>query len=628
MGSQIKNDLRILKKSFALIQSSQPLLMPLGVLTSVYTALYPFVNIYLASLIVDRLVVKNWPELLRLALITVAANLVFTIVRSGLENLKAVQEKTFYQKQKQITANKVMELDYESLESAATHDKLHRLDDMHEITGMRLEALAKTLSRITEQIIKTAAAVLLLINGLSAQMLYVPGAFFSVVRSPLFTFAFALAIGLLIALDVVVVLRSGKHHFKLYEELLPFNKIKWYYDRQYLDTQRTGKEIRIFKQIQIVGQSYDRSMADYNQICRKIGTMQGRFTGMSRLCSVASQGAIYLYVSLRALAGMYGIGSIVKYVGYIRELYVGVEGTFVDIVSTKQLLRWLRLYWDFMDTENVNYKGTLPVEKRNDFEYEIEFRNVSFRYPGASDDALKNVSLRLHIGERLAVVGRNGSGKTTFIKLLCRLYDPTEGEITLNGIDIKKYDYKEYRSLFSVVFQDFKLFSFTLGQNIAAQREYDADLAGNAADKAGLRDRIQTLPEGLDTYLYNNFGESGVEISGGEAQKIALARALYKDAPFVVLDEPTAALDPIAEYEVYSKFDTIVGERTAVYISHRLSSCRFCDDIAVFDEGRLVQRGSHDALVSDERGMYRSLWHAQAQYYAENHTAEQAAAVS
>lgn len=185
----------------------------------------------------------------------------------------------------------------------------------------------------------------------------------------------------------------------------------------------------------------------------------------------------------------------------------------------------------------------------------------------------------------------------------------------LNGIDIKKYDYKEYMSVFSVVFQDFKLFSYPLGENVAAKTDYDQSLAKRCLTDSGFGERLQEMPEGLETCLYKDFAENGVEISGGEAQKIALARALYKDAAFIVLDEPTAALDPVAEAEVYSNFNKIVGDKTAIYNSHRLSSCRFCDEIAVFDNGQIVQQGSHDQLVTDENGKYHGLWYAQAQYY-------------
>jgi ATP-binding cassette subfamily B protein len=285
--------------------------------------------------------------------------------------------------------------------------------------------------------------------------------------------------------------------------------------------------------------------------------------------------------------------------------------------------RHLKGLYAYLDIPNRKEEGTLTVNmsalcngsEENGCDYEIEFCNVSFRYPGAKEYSLRNLSLKFKIGKRLAIVGKNGSGKSTFIKLLCRLYDPTEGEIRLNGVDIRKYDYEEYLKLFSVVFQDFKLFSFSLGQNVATAMEYDREKAEQCLLKAGLSQRLESMPKGLDTALYKDFESEGVEISGGEAQKVALARALYKDAPVVVLDEPTAALDPIAEAEVYTKFNEIIGDKTAIYISHRLSSCKFCDEIAVFDEGAVVQRGSHEVLLQDKGGLYHELWTAQAQYY-------------
>ena len=212
-------------------------------------------------------------------------------------------------------------------------------------------------------------------------------------------------------------------------------------------------------------------------------------------------------------------------------------------------------------------------------------------------------------------MGENGSGKTTFIKLLCRLYDPQQGQILLNGIDIRKYNYRDYMNIFSVVFQDFRLLSQTIGANVAGSADYDRARAEKALIDAGFGERLETLPKGMDTMLYKNFDDEGVEPSGGEAQKIAIARALYKDAPFIILDEPTAALDPIAEAEIYEKFNEISGDRTAIYISHRLSSCKFCDEIAVFDKGMVIQQGKHEDLLKDPDGKYSELWNAQAQYY-------------
>ncbi|MBQ6408367.1 MAG: ABC transporter ATP-binding protein [Butyrivibrio sp.] len=271
--------------------------------------------------------------------------------------------------------------------------------------------------------------------------------------------------------------------------------------------------------------------------------------------------------------------------------------------------------YEFLDYPNNMYQGSLTTEKRRDNKYEIEFRNVSFKYPGSNSYALKNVNLKFNIGEKLAIVGMNGSGKTTFIKLLCRLYDPTEGTILLNGIDIRKYRYDEYMNIFSIVFQDFKLFAMPLGENVATSSDYDKEKVLSVLEKAGFGERLEKMSKGLETHLYKQLDKEGVEISGGEAQKIAIARALYKDAPFIILDEPTAALDPVAEAEIYEKFSEMVDDRTAVYISHRLSSCKFCDEIAVFHDGRVVQKGTHFDLLQDSKGKYYELWNAQAQYY-------------
>jgi ATP-binding cassette subfamily B protein len=228
---------------------------------------------------------------------------------------------------------------------------------------------------------------------------------------------------------------------------------------------------------------------------------------------------------------------------------------------------------------------------------------------------LKNFSIKVSNGDRLAVVGQNGSGKTTFIKLLTKMYDDYEGEILINNINIKEFSTEQYRKLFSVVFQDFKILSFKLCENITADEEFDGEKLKKCLADAGLGERIKNLPSHENTYLYKDYEKEGVDFSSGEAQKLALARALYKDSPFIILDEPTASLDPIAEYELYSKFNDLVDNKTAIYISHRLSSCRFCDKIAVFHKGELTQYGTHKKLIKETGSKYHELWHAQAQYY-------------
>ncbi len=325
--------------------------------------------------------------------------------------------------------------------------------------------------------------------------------------------------------------------------------------------------------------------------------------------------ALYLYVGAKAYIGAFGIGSFILYTGTVEKFVRGVSDLGNSIGVLRQNNDYLVELYRYLDLPDEMYHGTLSVEKREDNKFEIEFRNVSFKYPGSEVYALKNVSFKFRIGERLAFVGMNGSGKTTFVKLLCRLYDPTEGQILLKGIDISRYDYDQYLRLFSVVFQDYFTFAFSLGENVSASRSYDAEKVQSCLEKAGLGGMLAKLKQGLETPLGSGYSNDGVQLSGGEAQKVALARALYKDAPYIILDEPTAALDPIAEADVYSRFNEIVGDRTAIYISHRLSSCRFADKILVFHEGQIVQQGSHDMLVAQEGGKYYELWHAQAQYY-------------
>lgn len=375
-------------------------------------------------------------------------------------------------------------------------------------------------------------------------------------------------------------------------------------------------DLRMYRQQESVCRHYmqNHSFTTRSPIARLTRGKRGLLRALSQSFSALLTCAVYLFVCLKAWAGAFGAGAVTQYVGAASQLFGGISLVLETFGQIRANGAFLRLAFEFLDLPNPMYQGSLTTEKRSDRQYQVEFRDVSFRYPGSDAWALRHVNVSFRVGSRLAVVGPNGSGKTTFIKLLCRLYDPTEGEILLNGIDIRKYRYDDYIALFSVVFQDFRLPSLRLGENVAGAVQYDREKAKRCLADAGFELRPDKLPQGLDTYLYKDM-EEGVNLSGGEAQKAAIARALYKDAPFLILDEPTASLDPIAEAEIYEKFNAIAGDRTAVYISHRLSSCKFCDAIAVFDHGAIVQTGTHAALAADEAGLYHTLWQAQAQYY-------------
>lgn len=430
-------------------------------------------------------------------------------------------------------------------------------------------------------------------------------------------------------LSAIIIVTVSELINNLYFQKMTFKTLdKVRHDKQYLLSNRTysayvnyvvnnyrsGKEIRLYSEQELILGEMERCTEFDHKMwlgaffkCRKYGSG-------CELMKLISRGVIYGYAILRAVCGVLSAGEVIAFIMLFTRVLLGITGISGELNNFGLSAEWSKEVFDFLDIPDEKYRGTIPTEKRSDNEYEFEFRHVWFKYPGSEQYVLRDVNLKWRIGEKMALVGRNGCGKSTLVKLLCRLYDPSKGEITLNGVDIRKYDYEEYMALFSVVFQDSKLFSFSVAENVAASTEFDADRVEDCVRRSGLSERLDSMPEGIDSFIYKDFDEHGVEISGGESQKLCLARAVYKGAPFIVLDEPTAALDPISEHDIYTKFNSIVGTRTAIYISHRLSSCRFCDEITVMDNGEIVERGSHDFLMR-AGGTYSKLWSAQAEYY-------------
>lgn len=332
--------------------------------------------------------------------------------------------------------------------------------------------------------------------------------------------------------------------------------------------------------------------------------------------------ASYFYVGLLALRKLISIGDFSMFMSASSNLSEGLWGILYGFEEIHKRSNYAYEYIKFFDYPQVQPQGTKAILYEKDGsvkkDHVIEFINVSFKYPRAENYVLKNINIKIQPGEHLAVVGLNGAGKTTFVKLLCRLYDVTEGEIKIDGVNIKEYSREEYKKLFAVLFQDFKLFAFTLQENIS----FGADVEKNEIDEilklSGLYDDVQKMEFGTDTIIFKYFDKKGIELSGGQKQKTAISRALYKNAPIIILDEPTAALDPIAEYEIYKQFDNLIGGKTAVYISHRLSSCKFCDKIAVFSEGTIKEYGSHNQLLDNKDGIYFEMYKTQSKYYLED----------
>jgi len=586
-------------------------------LHNIVLGITPYVAIFFTSRIIDEIAgLQNRVVLRNLVLMTLISALVLGLLIAILSRWKNIYMSTIWRRQEAILNKKMLSMDFMSVDDSRIHDLRSQITQNTMWQGWGLLRLMYIFESVVRGLVISIGGVALTASFFVATVPEGAGQL-TILNNPLFTALIIFLMLVAIFLAPILTSKAEGRAVKFADDMKFLNRCFSYI---YSMTNSAKQlDVRMYQQNKMINEVRQKmgSFSDGKMGKDWISGWASVFMTLSEAVAQFFIGIIYLFVGLKAWAGAFGIGLATQYITSITALSKGISTLVEALGVLRNNAEFLRTTFEYLDEPNHMYQGSLTLEKREDNKYEIEFRNVSFKYPTVDTYALKNVSLKFKYGERLAIVGENGSGKTTFIKLLSRLYDPTEGEILLNGIDIRKYDYHEYMNIFSVVFQDFQLLAFELGQNVAAGVDYDEALACECLEGAGFGDRLATLDAGLETKLYKDFDDKGIDVSGGEAQKIALARALYKDAAFIILDEPTAALDPIAEHEVYSRMNEITEGKTAIFISHRLSSCRFCQDIVVFHEGELSQQGSHDMLVSDVDGKYHELWHAQAQYYVD-----------
>ncbi len=589
-----------------------------SLLSSIVTALTPYATIWFSAQLVSELAGARNParlvsDVIRILVVTGG----LMLLNSLLTRWKAAEENdSLYWHWNRLLMSKLLDMDFVDADSQHVHD-LYSLILQNTSIGRGIYPALDLFDALPSALFRILGGV-----GLTVTLFTSAGAdgHLAFLNSP-----FAAGIVLVLMLGAALLSSFlddlGEQGFAKHAADNRLGNRVFGMVGYYSNDQKRAPDMRIYRQQENI---LDKLLPRFDifgpksAFARLSRGRSGILIALSKCVAAVLTGFVYLFVCLKAYAGAFGLGAVTQYVGATTNLFTGIADMLGKLAELRANAVFLEPFFEILDTPNNMYQGSLTTEKRSDRQYDIEFRDVSFKYPGCESYALRHVNIRFRVGSRLAVVGMNGSGKTTFIKLLCRLYDPTEGQILLNGIDIRKYRYDDYISIFSVVFQDFQLLALPLGQNVASSVRYDARRVRDCLEKSGFSERLSRLPDGLDTSLYKKLDKDGVEVSGGEAQKIAIARTLYKDAPFLILDEPTAALDPIAEAEIYSKFDEIAGDKTAIYISHRLSSCKFCDEIAVFDGGQVVQQGTHETLAADVSGKYHELWTAQAQYYTED----------
>ena len=374
-----------------------------------------------------------------------------------------------------------------------------------------------------------------------------------------------------------------------------------------------GKDIRLYDATNLFNHLSSKHLDDQTNIWKERSIKSKKQYYKMNFSNLVCTILVFSYIGLKVIKNFITIGDFSMCVTASNDFTNCCQAIVQSIQEILKRSNYVNEYLKFMEYPVALPKGTKSVDLNKT--HIIEFKNVSFKYPRSDKYVLKNVSIKIPNAQHLAIVGLNGAGKTTFIKLLCRLYDVTDGEILIDDINIKEYSDDEYRKLFAVLFQDFKLLAFSLKENIAFSPDVPDSQIDDVLKLTGLYDDAQKLPQKNDTCIYKSFDESGVELSGGQKQKTAIARALYKNSPIVILDEPTAALDPLAEAEIYEDFNKMVGGKTAIYISHRLSSCKFCDQIAVFSEGNIKEYGTHDQLMKIPDGIYKEMFTTQAKPY-------------
>ncbi|MDP3447242.1 MAG: ABC transporter ATP-binding protein [Eubacteriales bacterium] len=517
---------------------------------------------------------------------------VLKILGSYLQNKKAVQvnilEKIFNMEIGRTT----MKMDYEALESPAVGKLRARMNNDRQ-WGLGFGSVIRQAEGVVDGIFGVITGIVLLIPFLTTA---------GHVSTSLFFFT---AILLSFASAAVSVRFVGDRNLKMLDEYTASSAFFGHFIWQPLNVSSV-KDINLFHAYALirehVDQRYDqkdRWTTRYARLHMTGGLVSGLSIGMIQF------GANML-ILLRAASESIPAGSVMLYIA----AFLGVSVSFSRLCATAASLsiaaKRQKSTLEYLKSDEVAEGDTHPVSQIK--KHEITFENVSYRYPGCNNFALRNVSFSITGHTRIAVVGLNGSGKSTLIKLLCRLIEPTEGRILLDGTDIKYYEIGSYRNLFGVLFQDFKLLPFTLDQNVSASTRPDRERVSSVLALSGFHDRLFELPLGIDTPLYSVFHEKGIDMSGGESQKIAIARALYRDASFIILDEPTTALDPISECKLYKEFHAFSKNKAVIFVSHRLSFGYLVDEILVFCDGLLIERGSHESLIAKSNSAYAELW--------------------
>lgn len=586
--------------------------IPLGIISKIAASIKPFLVLIMSKILIDSVLQQqDYKTLFQSILLLIILYFILSVVEGYSSKHYEYHFKNFKRKHDMIKAAHLLEINYEWTENDEVQEKIAELYNLETKIVFGFHSFGDYVSKTFGSISGMILAICILTGAFrtTTNIGKIPALVFHSGFLVLFIGLFILTLVIVAKINEWFASIIGSKSANNVRYLRSYNQIIFNY--------KSAKDIRLYCEELL--KNYSEKYRSYTE--ETFSLLSDLFTktvSIETFFSTLTLGTVFFFVGMKALYRAIPMSEVLLYIGAFQQLTI-LAMELIDAVSClissdlyrAKLIDYYNIGKKSKENHRLSHKQDEIPNSVGSVRYEM--KNVSFSYPGNDKKVLKNINFSIYPGEKIAVVGENGSGKTTLIKVLLGLYTNYSGKITINDQDIKNFDPVSYKDLFSPVFQDFKLLGIRLRENISAFKEKKEEDIKTALEDVGMKEFYQK--HGLNTYLTREFDTEGIEISGGESQKLAMARAINKTSDIFILDEPTAALDPISEYEIYSHFNQITKGKTSLFISHRLSSCKFCDRIIVIDNGEIVQTGTHEDLLSQKTGKYYELWNSQAKYY-------------
>ncbi len=554
----------------------------------------PFIAVVFPKFIIDELVIgRNLKSAITLVVVFFSSNLVLNSINTVIDGVVNCKKEKLIQQHYKTFSEKTMDMDLEDIENTTISDRKNRAQQVITWNSRNIDG------------IKNA------IGGILSFSIQVIG--FSYILSRLNVFIIVLVVGIIIV-DSLLNNYQQKLIRKKDVEMTPINR-QWDYLTRITEDYSFGKLIRIYHFAPMILKKCIENRKLFKEKRDVIQRISLYKTMVLTFLSLVQEGIVYIFLISSVVSGTITLGDFTMYLAAMMAFSNAVNNIIGFTIGLNYTTQYVNDFIEFINLPDSLEKS--GGKRTDDVPSTFEFRNVSYKYPNSHRTILKNLNISFKMNDRITLVGDNGAGKTTFVKLLMRFYDPTSGEILLNGKNIKDYDYHEYFKIFSAVFQDYQFFAFTIAENIAfnqADNRSREHTIMDALNKVGMLEKVTALPQSIYSYMGKAFEEDGVEFSGGEMQKIAIARSIYKNGYIFILDEPTANLSPIAEHNIFKSFNESTVDKTVLYISHRLSSSAFSNRILVFEDGAIVEDGTHKELM-EKSGLYKKMYDMQAGYY-------------